>query len=135
MDPSGQGADVPLERRVYPHMEPPFGAFCHAVRTGEWLFVSGLTARGGAAAQQDIVAQTDEVMGRLQGVLEAEGGDLRDVVRVTVYVTEMERLMDIHAVRHRYFGDALPASTLVQVSALVRPELKIEIEAIARIER
>ena len=50
-----------LERRVYPHMEPPFGAFCHAVRTGEWLFVSGLTARGDAAAQQDIVEQTEGV--------------------------------------------------------------------------
>ena len=124
---------MPLERRVYEHMEPPFGAFCHAVRTGEWLFVSGLTARGDDAARQDIVEQTDVVMGRLRGVLEAEGGSLSDVVRVTVYVTELERLMDVHAVRHRYFGDALPASTLVQVSALVRPELKVEIEAIARL--
>ena len=122
-----------MQRRNYPHMEAPFGAFCHAVRTGEWLFVSGLTARGDRSAQADIVTQTEEVLQRLQGVLRAEGGSLRDVVRVTVYVTEMDRLMDIHAVRHRYFGDALPASTLVQVAALVRPELKIEVEAIARL--
>ena len=53
---------------------------------------------------------------------------------MTVYVTELDRLMEIHEVRLRYFGDALPASTLVQVSALVQPELRIEIEAIARIE-
>ena len=124
---------MPLERKVYPHMEAPFGAFCHAVRTDEWLFVSGLTARGEDAGRQDIVQQTDVVMGRLQGVLEAEGGTLADVIRVTVYVTSLDKLMEVHEVRHRYFGDALPASTLVQVSALVSPELTIEIEAIARL--
>jgi 2-iminobutanoate/2-iminopropanoate deaminase len=122
-----------LQRKNYPHMEPPFGAFCHAVRTGEWLFVSGLTARDSQAQQGDILAQTESVLERLKRVLETEGGGLRDVVRVTVYVTEMDRLMDIHKIRHRYFGDALPASTLVQVAALVRPELKIEVEAIARL--
>ena len=119
-----------LERRFYPHMDQPFGAFCHAVRTGEWLFVSGLTARSDSSDVGDIVTQTETVMERLAAVLRAEGGSLSDVVRVTVYVTELDRLMDIHEVRHRYFGDALPASTLVQVSALVRPELKIEIEAV-----
>ncbi len=124
---------MPLQRKLYPHMEAPFGAFCHAVRTDEWLFVSGLTARSADAASQDIVEQTDVVMARLQGVLEAEGGTLADVIRVTVYVTELDRLMEIHEVRHRYFRDALPASTLVQVSALVQPELTVEIEAIARL--
>ena len=114
-------------------MAPSFGAFCHAVRTGEWLFVSGLTAQEPASSQGDILAQTESVMEGLKGVLEAEGGSLRDIVRVMVYVTEMDKLMEIHQVRHRYFGDALPASTLVQVAALVRPELKIEIEAIARL--
>jgi 2-iminobutanoate/2-iminopropanoate deaminase len=122
-----------LQRRNYEHMEVPFGAFCHAVRSDEWLFVSGLTARGADAATQDIVEQTDVVMSRLKGVLETEGGSLADVIRVTVYVTSLDRLMEIHDVRHRYFGDDLPASTLVQVSALVRPELKVEIEAIARL--
>ncbi len=122
-----------LQRNVYPHMAPPFGAFCHAVRTGEWLFVSGLTAQESVASQGDILAQTESVLEGLKGVLEAEGGSLRDVVRVTVYVTEMDKLMEVHQIRHCVFGDALPASTLVKVSALVRPELKIEIEAIARL--
>ena len=114
-------------------MDAPFGAFCHAVRTDDWLFVSGLTARSDDVGSQDIVVQTGVVMERLKGVLEAEGGTLADVIRVTVYVTELDRLMEIHEVRHRYFGDALPASTLVQVAALVQPELKVEIEAIARL--
>ena len=122
-----------LERRTYPHLPASFGAFCHSVRTGEWLFVSGLTARDTPAAQGDILVQTEAIMAGLKGILEAEGGSLRDVIRVTVYVTELDRLMEIHEVRHRHFGDALPASTLVQVSSLVNPELKIEIEAIARL--
>ena len=120
-----------LERKNYLHMPKPFGAFMHAVRTGEWLFISGLTA--GEDAPPDIVKQTEITMDRMQKVLEAEGGSLKDVIRVTVYVTELDKLMEIHEVRNRYFGDALPASTLVQVTALVRPELKFEMEAIARL--
>ena len=69
----------------------------------------------------------------MQSLLEAEGMTLKDVVRVTVYVTELDRLMDVHNVRWRYFGENLPASTLVQVTSLVRPKCKIEIEAIAAI--
>jgi 2-iminobutanoate/2-iminopropanoate deaminase len=122
-----------LERKIYPHMDAPFGAFCHAVRTDDWLFVSGLTARSDEVGSQGIVAQAEVVLNRLQGVLEAEGGSLADVIRVTVYVTTLEGLMDVHELRHWYFGGALPASTLVQVSALVQPELLIEIEAIARL--
>ena len=121
-----------LERRTYPHLDPPFGAFCQAVRTGDWLFVSGLTARGTPAERGDIVAQTEAILEGLKGVMEAEGGSLSDVIRVTVYTTELDRLMEVHEVRRRYFGETLPASSLVQVAALVRPELKIEIEAIAR---
>ena len=61
----------------------------------------------------------------------AEGAGLGDVIKVTVYVPELDRLDEIHQVRFRYFGDHLPASTLVQVDALVRPHLKIEIETVA----
>lgn len=121
-----------LQRKNYPHMAKPFGAFMHAVRTGEWLFISGLTAAG-EDTPSDIVEQTEVTMDRMQKVLEAEGGSLKDVIRVTVYVTELDKLMEVHEVRRRYFGDALPASTLVQVTALVRPELKFEMEAIARL--
>ena len=67
----------------------------------------------------------------MKSLLEAEGMGLKDVVKVTVYATELDRLMDVHDVRFRYFGGHLPASTLVQVDALVQPHLKIEIEAVA----
>ena len=119
-----------IERKLYPHLQKPFGAFCHAVRANGFLFLSGFTAGNTPAQNGDIVAQTEATMDQIQSILEAEGAGFEHVVKVTVYVTELDRLAEIHDVRFRYFADNLPASTLVQVSSLVRPELKIEIEAI-----
>ncbi len=120
-----------IERRLYPQLKAPFGAFCHAVRAGGFLFLSGFTASETPAAHGDIIAQTESTLDQIVSALEAEGASLRDVVKVVVYVTELDRLQEIHDVRFRYFGDALPASTLVQVVSLVQPQLKIEIEAVA----
>ena len=122
-----------MESKVYPHLKKPFGAFCHAVRANGFLFLSGFTASQTPAEDGDIVEQTESTLDQMQSLLEAEGMTLKDVVRVTVYVTELDRLMDVHCVRFRYFGENLPASTLVQVTSLVRPKCKIEIEAIAAI--
>ena len=119
-----------LERKVYSHLQAPFGAFCHAVRTDGFLFLSGFTASGTPAEHGDIVAQTESILDQIKSILEAEGSGLSDVIKVTVYVTELDKLHEIHEVRFRYFGDHLPASTLVQVAGLVQPHLKIEIEAV-----
>ena len=119
------------EHKIYPHLQAPFGAFCHAVRANGFLYLSGFTASGTPAENGDIVAQTESVLDQIKSILEEEGVGLRDVVKVTVYVTELDKLKEIHDVRFRYFGDTLPASTLVKVAALVRPEMKIEIEAVA----
>ena len=119
------------EHKLYPHLKTPFGAFCHAVRANGFLFLSGFTASDTPAENGDIVAQTESTLDQIKSLLEAEGASLKDVVKVTVYVTELDRLQEIHEVRFRYFGDTLPASTLVQVVSLVRPSLKIEIEAVA----
>jgi 2-iminobutanoate/2-iminopropanoate deaminase len=122
-----------IVRQTYSHLPKPFGAFCHAVKANGFLFLSGFTASNSPAEKGDILEQTTVVMDRLESILKAEGGSLSDVIRVTVYVTELDKLMDIHEIRFRYFGDALPASTLVQVTSLVQPNNKIEIEAIAAI--
>ena len=122
-----------IVRQTYSHLPKPFGAFCHAVKANGFLFLSGFTASNSPAENGDILEQTTVVMDRLESILKAEGASLSDVIRVTVYVTELDKLMDIHEIRFRYFGDALPASTLVQVTSLVQPNNKIEIEAIAAI--
>ncbi len=118
------------DHKLYPQLVKPFGAFCHAVRANGFLFLSGFTAGNTPAQSGDIVEQTEAILDQIKGILDAEGAAFKDVVKVVVYVTELDKLQEIHDVRFRYFGDTLPASTLVQVSALVRPELKIEIEAV-----
>ena len=95
------------------------------------LFLSGATARNTEAEYGDMAAQTDVILKRIKFILEAEGGTLDNIVKITSFVTEIssEAGAATHQVRMKYFGDNLPASTRVQVAGLVEPHLKIEIEA------
>lgn len=80
----------------------------------------------------DIRAQTTQTMENVKTVLEVAGATIDDVVKVTVYVTNVEeQLAAIHEVRAQYFESDYPASTLVEVKSLVSEDLLIEIEAIA----
>ena len=80
-----------------------------------------------------MAAQTDVILKRMQLILEAEGGTLDNIVKITSFVTEIDNAAAAatHDVRTKCFGDNLPASTRVQVAGLVEPHLKIEIEATA----
>jgi reactive intermediate/imine deaminase len=88
-------------------------------------------AKGEVVGKGDIRAQTRQCIENLKHVLEAGGATLENVVKVTVYVTDMEHLKAIHEVRAQYFKEKYPASTLVEVSRLTTQECMIEIEAIA----
>ena len=124
-----------MDRKNYPNVPTPLGsmgAFCHAVRVGDWLYMSGMTANGSPETGSDITKQTEEACERIGKMLAAEGGTFADVVKVTVYVTDLDDLAKIHEVRHRYFGQTLPASTLVKVAGLIN-EAKIESEAVAKL--
>lgn len=115
---------------------PGGGAFSTAIVAppGRTIYVSGLTSRdrnGHIVGEGDIVAQTEQVLENLKAALEAGGATLDDVVKVTVFVTDMTHFDAIHAVRRRYFNEPYPASSMVQVSGLVDPRLMIEIEAVA----
>ena len=95
--------------------------------------MSGATARDTEAAFSDIRAQTDVIYKRIKFILEAEGGSVDNVVKVTQFVTEIDEAASkaVYETRQKYFGEKVPASTRVQVVGLVDPNLKIEIEAIA----
>ena len=97
------------------------------------LFLSGATARETDAEYGDMAAQTDVMLKRMKLILEAEGGTLDNIVKITSFVTEIDSAAEAatHDVRTKYFGGNLPASTRVQVAGLVKPHLKIEIEATA----
>ncbi len=119
-----------------PGVVTPFGIFSSAAwqPPGRVLHISGHVSQdvdGNVVHEGDMIAQTRQVLENIRGVLASVGGTMADIQKVTIYVTKMSRLMDIHAVRAEFFAPPYPASTLVQVVALVRPEYLIEIEAIA----
>jgi 2-iminobutanoate/2-iminopropanoate deaminase len=122
-----------IVRKNYPELPPTRAPHYHSVRVGNWLFLSGATARDTAAAHGDMAAQTEAIFQRMQHILEAEGGSLHNIVKITSFVTDIssDAGAATHRVRQQYFGEHLPASTRVQVAGLVEPNLKIEIEAIA----
>jgi 2-iminobutanoate/2-iminopropanoate deaminase len=112
----------------------PFGIFSQGVKVGNLVFVSGQIAKNAndeVVGKGDIRAQTRQCIENLKAVLEAGGATLGNVVKVTVYVTDMEHLKTVHEVRAEYFKEKYPASTLVEVSRLTNQDCMIEIEAIA----
>lgn len=114
----------------------PISHYTDAVRFGDLLFVSGvppLDAAGKVVGVDDVVAQTRQVFDNLEKILEAAGASLSDVLKVTVYLTDVRDRSLINPVRQKRFGVARPASTLVGVKELAIPGMKIEIEAVAGI--
>jgi len=112
----------------------PFSHYTDAVRAGDLLFVSGcvsLDAEGSVVGEGDVVGQARQVFANIRLVLAAAGATFADVVKVTTFLTDIDDRARINPVRQEFFGDARPASTLVEVSALVLPEFLIEVEAVA----
>ena len=125
-----------LQRLSPTGVAPPAGAYVHGVRAGGLVFVAGQVARdreGRIVGRGDIEAQAAQALDNVQAVLAEAGCTLADVVKVTVFLTDIRDRERISAVRRRYFGDHLPASTTVEVSKLAMPELMIEIDAVAMV--
>jgi 2-iminobutanoate/2-iminopropanoate deaminase len=125
------------EMRV-PGLPEPLSHYTDAVRFGDLLFVSGcapLDSEGKLVADGDVTAQTRKVLENLGLALRYAGADFGDVLKVTVYLTDIACRAEANVVRQEFFGDALPASTLVEVSALAIPGMLIEIEAVAGLSR
>jgi 2-iminobutanoate/2-iminopropanoate deaminase len=114
----------------------PVGPYSNVVMSspGRLVFVAGqvaLDANGDIVGAGDIAAQTRQVMENMRLALEAAGATFADVVRVVNYITDVDLFGEMAAVRREFLVEPYPASTLVEVSALMFPELLIEIEAIA----
>jgi reactive intermediate/imine deaminase len=126
--------DSVREELRLPNFAPPLSHYTDAVRFGDLLFISGippLDSEGKLVGKDDAVAQTECILSGMQNVLERAGMDFGDVLKVTVYLTDISHRTAINPVRIKYFGEARPASTLVEVSALAVPGMLVEIEAIA----
>ena len=128
---------MPKERFFAPDLPEPISHFADAVRAGNLLFISGIVAVDGAGnplGVGDAVEQTRVIMEHMKALLTMNGGTFEDIVKVVVYLRNIEDRVRINPVRQRYFGASRPCSTLVEVSKLVRPEYLVEIDAIAVLE-
>ena len=122
-----------VQVRLHPDPYEPF-RLSQAIRVGELLFVSGqaaLAEDGTLVGVGDFDLQAEQTFRNLQRVLEAGGSSLAQVVKVTIYLTDMSNFPKIVELRGRWFTPPWPADTIVEVSALALPELEIEIEAVA----
>ncbi len=111
----------------------PIGPYSQAVKVGQWLFVSGqiaLDPATGDLIRGGIEEQTTRVFENIKTILEAAGYTLDDIVKVTVYLTDLSDFPKFNEVYSRYFKSNPPARTTVQVSALPRGA-KIEVDVIA----
>ena len=112
----------------------PISHFTDAVRVGQLVFVSGIVAVDGAGhlvGGDDVVEQTRQVFRNMGDVLAAAGCGFHDVVKVTVFLTDIDDRPRINPVRQEVFGDTRPASTLVEVPRLAVEGAKVEVECVA----
>lgn len=123
-----------MTQRFAPPMLPtPAAAYSQAVRKGTLIATAGqiaLDAEGNVVGGGDIGAQTKQTLANLRGALEAAGASLDDVIKTTVFLSDMSHYRGMNEVYNQVFGDATPARSTVQAT-LVLPELLVEIEAIA----
>ncbi|CDZ93282.1 RidA family protein [Pseudomonas saudiphocaensis] len=125
-----------MKKTLIQPLPDPFEPFALSpgIAYGDLLFISGQAAldpQGQIVGAGDFMAQAECAFGNLQRVLETAGAGLEDVLKVTIFVTDMTYFPEVVALRKRFFRPPYPADSIVQVSALALPELMFEIEAIA----
>lgn len=124
---------MPIEYVATQQAPAAIGPYSQAVRAGDFLFFSGqipLDPATGEIVGKDAEGQSRQVLANIQAVLSAAGLDFGNVVKTTVYLTDMRDFEVINRVYGEYFGTAAPARATVQVAALPKQVL-IEIEGIA----
>jgi 2-iminobutanoate/2-iminopropanoate deaminase len=127
-----------IERVVSPDVtEPAPGTWSNSLKLGDTVYISGMTARdknlkavgGGEYEQARLIFQ------RIEALLRAAGGSMRDVVKLNLYVTRIAKRAEVWRARREFFDGAFPVATLVEVSALAEPGILVEIEAVAVLNR
>ena len=119
-----------IERLMLDGQPEPVSHYCHVTKAGNLIWVSGTVGvAADGSVPEGVVEQFEVAIANMDACLKAVGAGAEHVVKVVVYLTDIHDRRKINPIRQRYFGPHRPASTLVEVSALVSPELKVEIEA------
>ncbi len=112
--------------------EPPAETWSNCLVIGDQILVAGMTARNGTQVlADDEYGQARAIFEKIEKLVSAAGASMADVVKVVIYVTDISRREEVWRAHREFFSGDFPVSTLVEVSALAMPELKVEIEAIA----
>lgn len=118
------------------HLIEPISHYTDATRFGDLLFISGcgpVDAEGNLIGGDDVAAQTRQVLLNMGEILTAAGATFADVLKVIVYLLDVDDRTKINPVRQEFFGEHRPCSTLIGISGMAIPGMKVEIEAIAGI--
>ena len=107
-----------------------FVGYSRAVRSGPFIAVAGTTGAG-----DDIATQARDALRRIDIALQEAGGSLSDVVRTRMFVTDISLWREVGTVHAEVFGDIRPVASMIEVSALIAPDLMIEIEVDAYLDR
>jgi len=114
---------------------PPVSHYCHVTRAGPHVWVAGVVGQAqDGSIPSDVVAQFDIAIAVMDKCLKAAGAGPEHVVKVQVFMTDITERPKINPRRIAYFGDNLPASTLVEVKGLVDSRMKVEIECQAYVD-
>ncbi|MFJ8859285.1 RidA family protein [Streptomyces sp. NPDC102451] len=114
--------------------EPAAGMWSNCLRVDDLILISGMTARaqdGESLLGDTAYAQARVVFQKIKDLVEAAGAAMDDVVKMTIFVTDMGTNTEVWKARQEFFSGDFPACSLVEVAALAKPEILLEIEAVA----
>ena len=111
----------------------------NAIRAGDTLYISGQVARpfdgGTGIVGKDEYEQTKQIFARIERIVKAAGGTMDNLVKMTIYVVDITKNTEVWRARREFFSGDFPASTLVEVRSLAKPDVLVEIETVAYLGR